>query len=188
MKVTRGRPRRRHGARRSTRASWTPRRRCGRWPWPGRARGCARRTAMRLVDDRRRSPRRSRRARRRRPAARRAARAQAADRAAGLPAFDLLAGAVGEVAHSFGVGPGAIGAAFEQGRPAAGAGAAHGFAGGLVDGQHVVAVEVDCRACRSSRRDWRRWGCRRRTRTAPRWRTGCSRRRRGPAASRCRPG
>ena len=41
------------------------------------------------------------------------------------------------------MGPGAIGSAFEQGRPSSAAGAAHGFARGLVNGQHVVAVEVD---------------------------------------------
>ena len=38
------------------------------------------------------------------------------DRAAGFPGFDLLAGAVGVVAHAFGVRPGAVGPAFEQGR------------------------------------------------------------------------
>ena len=41
------------------------------------------------------------------------------------------------------MGPGAVGSAFEQGRSVACSGAADGLAGGLVDGQHVVAVEVD---------------------------------------------
>src|SRR5262249_13374032 len=59
-----------------------------------------------------------------------------------LPAFDLFAGAIREVAHAFGVRPRAVGAAFEEGRPASGAGPLDRFTGGLVDGFDVVAVHV----------------------------------------------
>ena len=62
----------------------------------------------------------------------------------GFSSLDLFARAVGEVAHALGVGPGAIGPAFEQGRAAAVARRAlDGLARGLVDRQHIVAVEFD---------------------------------------------
>ena len=53
-----------------------------------------------------------------------AAMPQPLDRTARLPLLDLLAGAVGEVAHAFGVRPRAVGLAFQQRRAAAAAGAA----------------------------------------------------------------
>ena len=55
--------------------------------------------------------------------------AEPLDRAARLPGLDLLAGAVGEVAHALGVRPGAVGLAFEQRRPAARARRGDRFAG-----------------------------------------------------------
>ncbi len=69
--------------------------------------------------------------------------AEPLDRAAGLPALDVLARAVRVVAHPLGVGPGPIGLALDQGRPAAAAGAVDGLVRGLRDGQDVVAVDLD---------------------------------------------
>jgi hypothetical protein len=70
---------------------------------------------------------------------------QPPDRAARLPLLHLVARAVGEVAHALGVGAGAVRQAFEQRRPAAGAGAAHRLARRLVDRGDVVAVHPDAR-------------------------------------------
>ena len=69
--------------------------------------------------------------------------AKASDRAAGLPGIDLVARAVGVVAHAFGVWPGAVGPAFEQGRAVAISRALDGSQRLLVDSQHIIAVQVD---------------------------------------------
>ena len=69
--------------------------------------------------------------------------AQPFDRAALAPGGNLLAGAVGVVAHALGMGPGAIGLAFDQGGAAAAAGPLHRFARHPLDFQHVVAVDFE---------------------------------------------
>src|SRR5205814_1610574 len=64
------------------------------------------------------------------------------DRTAGLPELDLLAGPVGVVAHALSVGASAIRLALDQRRAATAAGTRHGLAGGLGDGQDIVAVDL----------------------------------------------
>ncbi len=71
------------------------------------------------------------------------ARFEAEDRAAGFPGFDLVAGAVRVVAHALGMRPGAVGAALDQCGPVAASGTVNGLVGCLVNGQDVVAVDVD---------------------------------------------
>ena len=75
-----------------------------------------------------------------------------------LPLLDLFARAVGEVAHAFGVRARAIGLAFDQRRPVAGARPAHRLAGDLVNGQHVVAVDLDAGHAVAAPRGGRRSG------------------------------
>ena len=61
----------------------------------------------------------------------------------GLSRLRLRRGCGSEVAHALGVRPGAVGAAFEQRGPAAARARSTASAGGLVNGQDVVAVDVD---------------------------------------------
>ena len=62
------------------------------------------------------------------------------------------------------------------------------LAGGCVDGEHVHAVDRRRPGCRSPPRGRRVAAGDAPVRRGPTWRTGCSRRRRRPAASRSRPG
>ena len=68
---------------------------------------------------------------------------QPGDRAARFPFLDLLARAVGEVAHALGVWARAVGLAFEECRAASLPRAARGLARGLMHREHVVAVHLD---------------------------------------------
>src|SRR5262245_7778997 len=63
--------------------------------------------------------------------------------AARFPLLNLISRAVSEVAHAFGVRAGAVSFAFEQRRATASAGALNGFAGGLVDCEHIVAIDFE---------------------------------------------
>ena len=78
--------------------------------------------------------------------------AQPLDRAARLPLLDLLARAVGEVAHALGVRPRAVGLALEQRRPAARAGPRDRLAGRRVDRPARRCRRPRRRACRRPRR------------------------------------
>ena len=166
------------------------RRRRGPWPSPGRARGSPRRIAMASTTCASTSSSIGvELGLRRRSSVVEQPAPQPLDRAARLPLLDLLARAIGEIAHAFGVRPGAIGLALDQRRPAAAAGP-----------RDRLAAPPRRRPGRRCRRPRRRAGRSTRPRpatlgiaggvlrTAPRWRTGCSRRRTGPAASRCWPG
>ena len=64
---------------------------------------------------------------------------EAVDRVLRLPLLELLLGHVARVVV-LGVALHAEGLGLDQGRPAAGARPLHGPLGGLVDGEHVVAV------------------------------------------------
>src|SRR5262249_1259005 len=69
--------------------------------------------------------------------------AESKDWTARLPLLDLLAGAVGEIAHALGMSPRAVSPALQQCRAATAAGATDGVAGRLVDRQDVVAINLD---------------------------------------------
>src|SRR5262249_37231643 len=71
--------------------------------------------------------------------------AQLLDGALRLPRFHLLASAVREVTHAFGVRPGAVCLAFEQRRATARARPLYRLAGRGAYRQYVVAVEFDSR-------------------------------------------
>ena len=64
------------------------------------------------------------------------------DRIALFPLLDVVHAAITAVTHAFGVGPGTIGLALDQGRPAACARPIDSFARGLVDRQHVVTIHA----------------------------------------------
>src|SRR5262249_26267628 len=65
------------------------------------------------------------------------------DRIARFPFVDLVGRAITGVAHTLGVGAGAVGAAFDQGRALVGPGAGNRRRGRFVDGEDVVAVDGD---------------------------------------------
>ncbi len=67
---------------------------------------------------------------------------QSQDRAAFFPLGNILARAVGVVAHPFGMSPRAIGFAFDKSRTAAGPGPFDGFTSNLVNRDDVVAVNL----------------------------------------------
>ena len=69
--------------------------------------------------------------------------AEPGDRALLFPGVDFLAGAVGEVTHSLGMGPSAVGAAFEERRPLAPSRSLDRLTGGRMDGDEIVAVKLD---------------------------------------------
>src|SRR5437588_5331350 len=60
------------------------------------------------------------------------------DRAARLPFLNVVARAIAEIAHPFGMRPGTVRAAFEQCGASAPACAANGFLGGLENGDYLV--------------------------------------------------
>ena len=69
-------------------------------------------------------------------------RAEGGDRTACLPGIHLVAGAVVEVSHPLGVGPGAVGLAFDQRGALACAGAGHRAGRRLAHRHDVVAVDL----------------------------------------------
>jgi hypothetical protein len=58
-----------------------------------------------------------------------------------LPGFDLLTGAIGEIAHPLGVGAGAVGLALQEGRPVARPGPLHGPPRRSTDREHIVPID-----------------------------------------------
>src|SRR5437763_15071625 len=66
-----------------------------------------------------------------------------ANRTALFPGLDVLARAISVVAHAFGVGPGAIGAAFQERGPLPATGAIDGERGRVGHGRNIVAIDLD---------------------------------------------
>ena len=67
--------------------------------------------------------------------------AEPGDRALLFPGVDFLAGAVGEVAHPLGMGPGAVGAAFEERGAVSPARPLNRLTGGRMNGDEIVAIQ-----------------------------------------------